>query len=369
MGNRAVETCVAKVMRSLKFPKPKGGGIVIVKYPFVFDSSGWTSRIYSPPRPRPPAKKAAYKGRFAQIKRLLDKGAIKRALTQARSWREEAPGDVLALVAMGEAAVASGDTKLAARAFGSLIDLFPERAEFRRHAGARLEGIGTQAALQLAIDTYKRARDSRPDHPSGHRALAFAQLKSQKPEAAFQTITGALRTGFRTDRFSGVYRVLREDAGLIGAALIKAQPQRRNELQRTLRSLGAEVHGRPSTRFVLHWETDASDVNMHITDGKKKYMSSYTWGHGGGWALYGNVTNGYGPEAIAVQRPAEQLSYPLNVWVRYKRQRAAGYTLGKLQIIQHDGQGGLSFSERPFTVMKSGGAVELGALQGPMSAQ
>lgn len=36
MKNAAVEGCVTKTMRTLKFPKPKGGGIVVVTYPFVF---------------------------------------------------------------------------------------------------------------------------------------------------------------------------------------------------------------------------------------------------------------------------------------------------------------------------------------------
>ena len=36
MNDATVESCVLKVMRSLKFPKPKGGGIVVVTYPFRF---------------------------------------------------------------------------------------------------------------------------------------------------------------------------------------------------------------------------------------------------------------------------------------------------------------------------------------------
>jgi pSer/pThr/pTyr-binding forkhead associated (FHA) protein len=36
MNEENVESCVVKVMRSLKFPKPRGGGIVVVTYPFVF---------------------------------------------------------------------------------------------------------------------------------------------------------------------------------------------------------------------------------------------------------------------------------------------------------------------------------------------
>lgn len=36
MNDESVEACVVKVMTSLKFPKPRGGGIVVVTYPFVF---------------------------------------------------------------------------------------------------------------------------------------------------------------------------------------------------------------------------------------------------------------------------------------------------------------------------------------------
>ena len=36
MGNKAVESCIAGRFRRFKFPQPKGGGIVIVSYPFIF---------------------------------------------------------------------------------------------------------------------------------------------------------------------------------------------------------------------------------------------------------------------------------------------------------------------------------------------
>jgi TonB family protein len=36
MGNPAVEECVLGRFRRMQFPKPKGGGIVIVSYPFLF---------------------------------------------------------------------------------------------------------------------------------------------------------------------------------------------------------------------------------------------------------------------------------------------------------------------------------------------
>jgi len=39
MNNKNVETCVADQIKKIQFPAPKGGGIVIVNYPFVFKYS------------------------------------------------------------------------------------------------------------------------------------------------------------------------------------------------------------------------------------------------------------------------------------------------------------------------------------------
>lgn len=36
IGERRVERCVLEVTRSLRFPRPRGGGIVVVTYPFLF---------------------------------------------------------------------------------------------------------------------------------------------------------------------------------------------------------------------------------------------------------------------------------------------------------------------------------------------
>ncbi|MBW1871239.1 MAG: energy transducer TonB, partial [Deltaproteobacteria bacterium] len=36
LNNKTVEKCITHVVRRWKFPKPKGGGIVVVNYPFIF---------------------------------------------------------------------------------------------------------------------------------------------------------------------------------------------------------------------------------------------------------------------------------------------------------------------------------------------
>jgi pSer/pThr/pTyr-binding forkhead associated (FHA) protein len=40
MKNKTVEKCVVRIIKRMRFPKPRGGGVVTVTYPFVFTSSG-----------------------------------------------------------------------------------------------------------------------------------------------------------------------------------------------------------------------------------------------------------------------------------------------------------------------------------------
>jgi len=40
MGDKSVESCVADAVRAIQFPKPKGGGMVNVRYPFIFQPAG-----------------------------------------------------------------------------------------------------------------------------------------------------------------------------------------------------------------------------------------------------------------------------------------------------------------------------------------
>jgi TonB family protein len=40
LGNPEAERCITAKIRTWQFPKPKGGGIVVVKYPFLFKTSG-----------------------------------------------------------------------------------------------------------------------------------------------------------------------------------------------------------------------------------------------------------------------------------------------------------------------------------------
>jgi len=301
-----------------------------------------------------------YTGTFKQVMDALKHDKAK-AVALATGWHEEQPGDLLALVAMGEALEASGDLATAARAYGSIIDLFPARADLRRFAGVRLERIA--AAAELAIDTFARAAEQRADHPQSHRLLAFSLLRAGRFEKAFAAIEVGLAQRYPSGRFAGVDRILREDAGLIAAAWAKAEPRRKAEVGSRLKTIGGAVEDQPSLRFVLNWETDANDVDFHITDAKggHAFYSQRTLASGG--ELYADVTTGYGPECFTIRLPKGKRAAPYRLQAHYYSIGPMGAGMGKLEVIEHDGNGGLRFEQRPYVVMVNQAYVDLGVVK------
>jgi len=301
-----------------------------------------------------------YTGKMKQVKALLARRDAAGALTLASSWQTGAPGDVLALVALGEAAEATGDETLAARAYGSIIDLFPSRADLRRFAGERLEHIPGDPALELATDTFDKARRDRPDHPASHRLAAYARVRAGDYAGAFDILVAGLAQRYPEGRFLGVDQILREDLGLVAAAWMKAEPDARSEILAKLRKAGGTLESGPSLRFVLNWETDANDVDFHIHDshGGHAYYASKQLPSGG--ELYADVTTGYGPECFTVRLPRGQRSGPYTLQAHYFSRGPMGYGMGKLEIIEHDGHGNLKFEERPFVIMTDRAFVDLG---------
>lgn len=58
---------------------------------------------------------------------------------------------------------------------------------------------------------------------------------------------------------------------------------------------------------------------------------------------------------------AERRAPPYRLLAHYYSRGPMGYGMGKLEILEHDGSGGLSFEERPFVVMRDRAYVELGS--------
>jgi hypothetical protein len=356
--------CVQGVFHSLHFPAP-GTGDARFTASFDFVTSGGPNDEGGDVTQATPqiAKASPYDGRFKVVMDRLANGDKDGALDEAKRWETDQPGDIMALVALGEAYEARGDIKTAARAYGSILELFSFRADSRRFAGERLERLADPSAMHLAADTYGKAVEQRPDHPASHRLYAFTLLKAGEYEKAFEAMKkGSMRT-YPIGRFRGVDRILKEDLGLIASVWAAAVPARRNEIMTRLHAAGGSEESAPSLRFVLVWETDANDVDFHIYDGKGGHAYYGAPNLPSGGSLYADVTTGYGPECFTIRGARERRAYPYTLQAHYYSRGPMGYGMGKLEVIDHDGQGHISFEERPFVVMKDRAFVDLGSIE------
>lgn len=361
VDSEVVEQCMAKTVKRWKFPKPTGGSSVSVKYPFLLDpggSSSWQRTASARPRRARSGTRAtqgrpsdgpqwvgsAQSGRYAALQRLIADGRTEDARRDAWDWATKEPDNALALVSLGELLELEQRPRLAARVYGSLIDLHPHRADMRRAAGARLEAIGGTSRA-LALDSYEKAVEQRPDQLNGHRLLAWALAKDGELERAFEVLTEAIDTHVPAGRFAGVKALLAEDRRLIAAAWLAdgSDP----EVDARLRAAGVRPAAKPSLRLVADWETDATDVDILVDP----------LGRGRG-RRHADVRTGFGPEAW-ISRGNDRPS-AVSARVRYFDKGAMGYAMGMVSSISHDGQGKLTFHDRPFVLMEAVGSVELG---------
>lgn len=278
-------------------------------------------------------------GPLAEVRGLLAKRQNNAALARGLAWRSEAPTEVLPLVALGEALLANGDASGAARAYGSVVDLFPARADLRRFAGNLLETCG-QAGSALAIDTYRKAVAQRPDHPSGTVMLAVALAQAGQFAEALQAIDTAKPQQWRGGNFNGVERGLADLRALIATASGKPEP-------------GTE----PQTLLIVSWETDANDVDTHFFD-RRNAHGSYRNRVIPGGELFADITTGYGPEFVQLRSDA---AFPVRLFAHYYRMGPMGWGMGRLQVIRFDGKA-LRAESRPFVLMANDARVELGTV-------
>ncbi len=299
------------------------------------------------------AELPSWTGDYAKFRELLDGGKIKEAGDFVLNWYKNNLSDVMSLIALAEWYEKKGENEQAARAYGSLIDYFPARADIRRWAAERL--LVQQFALWLSIDSLEKAVIQRPDHPSGYYLLAMAYWENEQYQQAIETLQAVAKQDF--PRFSQANRILTELLALMLTALDENQqlekifPQQNLTWNKVTQS---------ELRFVLMWETDANDVDFHIYDkeGHHAFYSQPNLVSGG--VLYADITTGYGPECFMIPNPT---AHPYQLKAHYYNMGPMGYGMGLLHVLNYTPKQGLKSEFRPFIVMQNDAFVELGEIK------
>jgi tetratricopeptide (TPR) repeat protein len=288
-------------------------------------------------------------GKYAEFRALLDKGD---AGDFVQKWHQEDLSNVMALIALGEWYEKTDNTTQAARAYGSLIDYFPARADIRRWAAERLLSI--KSTSLLSIDSLKKAVKQRPDHPSGHYLLAIAHWEAGQYKEAVEILQTAIKRKY--PRFAAANRILKETLAIM---LTRLEQQQQLETLFPGNTFKWEKATKRQLRLVLMWETDANDVDFHIYDNQQHHAYYRQKSLPTGGTLYADITTGYGPECFSISEPK---AFPYKVQAHYYRMGPMGYGMGILHVLDYDLKKGLKSEFRPFVVMKNHAFVELGKI-------
>ncbi len=308
-------------------------------------------------------------GALAEIRRSIAEKRPDAALDAARKWQAEQPGDMLAFVALGEALQSMGLRPQAARAYGSIIDLYPSRADLRRYAGNLLEEVGESGAA-LALDTYKTALEQRSDHPSSALLYALALARQGQLKQAVDVLREAGTKSY--PRFNAADRTLKTHRILIERAAIAANGPDAAAIREKRLVEPDENPFQPSLDFVLTWETDANDVDFHIFDRDDNHASyrnpildpvnfARAPGTPPRGELFADQTDGYGPECFWL---SETAGFPYHLYAQYYSRGPMGYGMGRLLVIRSDGHGKLDITGRPFVIMADRAWVDMGEVVG-----
>jgi tetratricopeptide (TPR) repeat protein len=190
---------------------------------------------------------------------------------------------------------AKGSPADALKALSSLVEENPGDAVLARDVGFSAMDLGLAAQ---AFYLFRRVAEARPHEPQTYRAMAQALARMGKLDLALAYYEIPLM-GQWDPRFGDLRKIVELDylRFLRGLVAGNAPASVRDYARVRLDALSTQIGlGRADVVVTITWNTDNTDVDLHVTEpsGEECFYSHRNTRSGG--ALTQDVTQGYGPE-------------------------------------------------------------------------
>jgi Mg-chelatase subunit ChlD len=285
------------------------------------------------PEPTASAKLQTKRGVPKAVLRALEGGAPDYdAITDEAARRAQRYGAADALVALS-----------------SLVEANPGDGVLARDVGFSAMQWG--APVQ-AYGLFSRVASTRPWEPQSWRAMALAAADADRPELAVAWFEVALDGGW-DPRFGDFAQVLALDylrfleGPLMEGMDVELAAYARTRLPELRTSVGIDE---AELVVIITWNTDASDVDLHVTDpsGEECFYAHPTTRSGG--RLTRDVTTGYGPEMFVLGE-APRGTYRIRAkYFAADRNRASARTKVHATILRDVGRPGETREEKVITL-------------------
>lgn len=187
-----------------------------------------------------------------------------------------------------------GEKALSLQILSNLAEMELENRSLLRMLGYKLRYMGE---LEQAKAIFETVKDLFPEEPQSYRDLALVLDELGEAQAAFDMYREVLERPMSA-RFTGVEQIaLVEMNRLVSRSRARGQELNTQGLDSAfLQPVEADL------RVVINWDTDASDMDLWVTDvtGEKCYYGHQLTRYGG--HLSRDVTQGYGPEEYMVRK-------------------------------------------------------------------
>jgi Flp pilus assembly protein TadD len=273
--------------------------------------------------------------RFELVRGLMAYGDLTDALKEAQAWRAKDAYNLVVVRLLGDIYTEMGDKERARRAYSAIVELVPKDAEAQRALATVLKQGGD---LDGAHARLLAAMKLRPDDARmGFELADVAQRLGRLDEAKdrFEAIVAAKETNEAVrypakQRLAQIYAKLRRDA------LDRKDDVEAKKQQALIDGLALEGGSINDLKVYLSWDTDRTDVDLWVTTpGKEKVKYDHKKGKNGE-ALFGDVTNGYGPESFTA-KTAQPGKYVIEVNYFGTSRTVFTEARGEIVVVLHEG--------------------------------
>jgi tetratricopeptide (TPR) repeat protein len=236
---------------------------------------------------------------------------------------------------LGDVYAAMGEKEKARRAYSAVVELLPKDAEAHRALATVLKEQGDLAGAydRLVAATKLRPEDAR----IGFELADVAHRLGRNDEAAtrFEAIV-ARKDVDEVVRFPAKQRLAQVWAEARRVSLAAGDAAKATALTTKIDALALPGGSVNDVKVYLTWDTDRTDVDLWVeTPSKEKIFYQHKDGKNGA-ALYGDVTNGYGPESFTAPKAAAG-KYAIKVNYFGTSRQAFTEARGEVVVVLHEG--------------------------------
>jgi len=240
------------------------------------------------------------RARFSLVRALMQSKRWEEAKKAAIDWRQNDAYNLVVVRLLGDIYSELGDKEQALRVYSAVVELLPKDPRAQRALASVLKQNGHKKAARQRLEAAVALRTDDLRLRFELADITHRLGDHKKSQILFESIANhpnspeLLRYPAK-ERLAQIYGVQLRDAKK------KGDSEGEKQLQQRLTLLKLKGGHKNDIKVYLTWDTDRSDVDLWVTNpaGEKVYYSHKQGSLGG--QLFGDVTNGYGPESFHVQ--------------------------------------------------------------------